>query len=579
MQAIYNTAQAAFDKEDWATAAENFTSIAAPPSDKPLSHSQAIIRARLAKAELQLGKLSLAISSGKMAATALDPAGGADAAEAWLTLADALRFNLEMQGAADAYDHAKRSASGPDSQVVNTWAELGTTFAYVVLDPAKAAASADAVVNDQASIKHIDKMHLAQIEALRGMAEANLGHPKDGMKYLRDAVAHSGGLSGDRASQLQITIRGDAATVPQLLHDNEGTHKYLAWTGAGHLEHADWISGAAVEPPTCNGAGDIQPDDTAVIQFAIDDHGYVTSAVPIYASRPGEMGIQFARTVKDWHWTSDAVVKMHPFWRSSLRLQIRCITRPPGLQLADSFYRATVSWFRSKNLPVGTIDADAPADVQAYFIYTNSQGVKSGVREYRHYRLKYLKDALPNFENRWPHTRANTWLHTELAYAMENAGDLKGAKPQLEAILAEPELALPSDDAIRRIVILHLAALKQHDGDMAGAKMLIDDAGITDQQCSLMDVRPVATETTVGSKAFPDTALRWGFNGFARTAFDIAADGSVIAARTVLSYPPFIFNAATEKAISKFRYLPPSIDGKALGCHGEMQTFSYKIAH
>ena len=338
----------------------------------------------------------------------------------------------------------------------------------------------------------------------------------------------------------------------------------MAWTVAGHLEHADWIGGADVEPPTCNGAGDIQPEDSAVIQFAIDDHGYVTSAVPIYASRPGEMGIHFARSLKDWHWTSDAVAKMSPFWRSSIRLQVRCITRPSGLQLSESFHQATVNWFRAKNLTVGTIDTDAPADVQAYFVYTHNQGFKSAIRNDRRNKLKYLKDAVPTFDTQWPQTRADAWLRTELAIAMENVGDLKGAKPQLETILAEPESVLPSDDAIRRIVVLHLAALKQHEGDVTGAKALINEAGITDQQCSLMEVRPVATENTVGSKVFPDTALRWGFSGFART---------------VLSYPSFVFNAATEKAVSNFRYLPPSIDGKALGCHGESLTISYKTAH
>jgi len=104
MQTVYNTGQAAFDKADWATAAESFTQLVAPPSDKPLSHSQAIIRARLASAELHLGKLSQALYSGKLAAAALDPAAGVDAADAWLTLADA-----------DAYSHAKRSISGPES--------------------------------------------------------------------------------------------------------------------------------------------------------------------------------------------------------------------------------------------------------------------------------------------------------------------------------------------------------------------------------------------------------------------------------------------------------------------------------
>ena len=55
---------------------------------------------------------------------------------------------------------------------------------------------------------------------------------------------------------------------------------------------------------------------------------------------------------------------------------------------------------------------------------------------------------MPAFDTQWPHTRADAWLRTELGIAMENVGDLKGAKPQLETILAEPESVLPSDDVM-----------------------------------------------------------------------------------------------------------------------------------
>ena len=51
-------------------------------------------------------------------------------------------------------------------------------------------------------------------------------------------------------------------------------------------------------------------------------------------------------------------------------------------------------------------------------------------------------------------------------------------------------------------------------------------------------------------------AEEWGFDGWVQAGFDIGADGSVKNARALISYPPFIFSDATEKAVSRFRYLP-----------------------
>ncbi len=627
-QAIYNEAQAAFDKEDWATAAKGFERIVLPPSGKSLPRAQAIIRAHLATCYLRLVRFDDAIESGKLAADGLSGQGGEDAADAWLTLGDALRFNLDMPAATDAYAKAMQQTGVPDVAIVKMRAELGAALANIVFDPAKAITHTDAVMGDPLIMKAMDKKQLAQIEDLRGMALANLGNPKEAIKFLRDAVLHSGGLSGNKVSLLQVGLRGDAAIVFQLLHDDTETHNYLSWTGAGHLKN-DWTSGSNVEPPICGGAGDIKPEDTAVVQFSVNDVGKVISAVPIYASRTGEMGIEFARTVKEWRWQPEAVLKLAPFWRASVRMQLRCIIKPRGSELQNSFYRATLAWLNSKVIGTWTFkglldhtilttseklsskenevslqvlvvrwaraihdrvehrslsgalykalnEANAPADVLAFFIVGDNSSGGYAFTNHAYASAKYLGQAIAGFELQWPHTRAAAWLRTERAIALERAGDFKAARPELEIVLSEPETALPDDDAIRRLATLHLAAIKQHDGDIAGAKTLITNAGITDQQCSLMDVRPIVTNNAAASVMFPQEAMRWGFNGFVRTAFDIAADGSVKNTPAVLAYPPFIFDESAERGISHFRYLPPSIDGSALGCSGQNMNIVYK---
>jgi outer membrane biosynthesis protein TonB len=92
----------------------------------------------------------------------------------------------------------------------------------------------------------------------------------------------------------------------------------------------------------------------------------------------------------------------------------------------------------------------------------------------------------------------------------------------------------------------------------------------------LFDVRPVATNRSVSTADFPNEALRWGFDGFVREAFDIDAAGRVQNARTILAYPPFVFGTAAEKTVAHFRYLAPVVDGGAAGCEGHALNLNYR---
>lgn len=65
--------------------------------------------------------------------------------------------------------------------------------------------------------------------------------------------------------------------------------------------------------------------------------------------------------------------------------------------------------------------------------------------------------------------------------------------------------------------------------------------------------------------------------GFAQTAFDINADGKVMRARTVKAYPPFVFGPGSEKIVSRFRYLPPTLNNVALGCSAMGRVFRFQM--
>lgn len=337
-QAIYNEAQAAFDRSDWKGAITGFELIVDPLGSRAANRSEAIIRARLAHAYLQDGRNAAARRSAMIAISALSQTDATELVDAWLTLGDASRFDLAMPAAIDAYRHALSIAPAADATAIRLKAELGIALAAMVNDPGKAAAALDAVLNDQSIIGNLTKSKLAEFEMLRGRAETNRGNFSEAVKYLARAVQHSGGLGGTKVSIAQVAIRGDAAIAYKLLGDDEKTREFLAWTGAGHLKSNDWTSGADIALPNCGGAADIRPEDTAVIEFAIDSDGKVVGAAPVYASRPGEMGMEFARAVRRWRWHPDAVAKLDPFWRASIRMQLRCLSTPPLGQVSDHFW-------------------------------------------------------------------------------------------------------------------------------------------------------------------------------------------------------------------------------------------------
>jgi len=140
-----------------------------------------------------------------------------------------------------------------------------------------------------------------------------------------------------------------------LLHQDEKTRKYLAYAGAGHLPNEDWFHGADTDPPVCG--PEIAPEDSAVVEFAITDDGRTAGVAPVWASRPGQTGIAFARAVREWRWRPDAVAKLNSFWRESIRIELRCATRPPPLALEEPFEAATRRWLASRKANLATIPA------------------------------------------------------------------------------------------------------------------------------------------------------------------------------------------------------------------------------
>ena len=135
-------------------------------------------------------------------------------------------------------------------------------------------------------------------------------------------------------------------------------------------------------------------------------------------------------------------------------------------------------------------------------------------------RVRAGASQLAALEQSDPNSAATAWFTLEYAIALESNGRFKDARPVLERVLAFPPAVLPEHDPVRDVATLHLAALLRVAGEPAAADANVKAAGITRAQCTLFDVHPVATDTSVSTADFPEKELRWGFDGFSRESFE-----------------------------------------------------------
>jgi hypothetical protein len=628
-QAIYDQAQAAYDQHDWAASSVGFARLL-PAGAQPLRRSEAVIASRLATALLHLDRLDEAQAWADRAVAAMPPSEPALVEEALLVEADVARARYDYPAAIKAYDQADALMAGQGVSDQLFRERMGLGFAGVTVDPAHVLKQLTAMSDDPSFSKTVNKQVLAQVEDLEARAAVNLGDTVTAARLIRSAVSDSGGLTTGKVSTSQVALRADAGIISRLRHDDEATHRYLAYTGAGHLEDMSWILDRSGELPVCDDVGDgVRSDDSVVITFAIADDGRVVGALPIYASRTGRLGETFARAVSTWRWDPDAIKKVDPFWRATLQLELRCVSRPRPAELGRSIQNEGVSWLRRHGVidtaelaslkegyvisvpaadprrtgpdaplflavtgrdklkaaavdaAFANLDADkAPAAVYAYLIDRYARDQARGLTSVFGATLAQAHGYAaftPKMAKRFAGDRALAWLYLQQALAFEDSGDFGAAQPLLQMVLAFNTTALPDDDALRRVTLLHRAIGLDRSGYSVEATKSLEQSGLTQDQCSLIDTHPVPQRMGGGAEDFPQEAERWQFQGFAQEDYDIADDGHVNNVRTVLSYPPYIFDASTEHLARSFRFVPPRLGGKSVGCQGREQIVKYSL--
>ena len=630
-QAVYDAAQAAFDKDDWTQASQGFAKLLPAEPGRPLSRSEAVIASRYATALFHLERLDEAQG---WISRSLQDLGQDDAtlvADAWITRGDVERLRYDYPEALKAYRQADAllASSGLSDQLVR--ARFGHAYVATTYDPSAVTPRLGALLADPAFAKAVPRDTLAQAEDLVARAAMNAGDKPAARHWMEKAVDDSGGLTTERVSIGQVTIRADAGIIARLQRRDDDARRYFTYTGAGHLKDMSWVVDHAGDLPVCGDAADeVRPDDSVVVTFAIGVDGAVVGAIPVYASRPGPLGAIFAKTVSSWRWNPEKLRKVEGFWRATLQLELRCVTRPQPAELGKTTYNELGQWLKQRGLitpaELATLEAnqylkvrsddarltqpggvvlrataarlpEEPAKIEQLWMEMEKVGAPpsafatlikdlagtrsvkgNGLKESARIRAQTYAEWLPRFRKAFPEDRAVSWIVLNQALALEDSGDFAGAQPLLETLTNRKPAGVPADDVLVHVAQLHQAIGLDRAGKAEAAKAVLERSGLTLDQCSLFDTHPVAESLKVASSAFPEEALRWQFEGFAQEAYDIDDNGGVKNVRTVVSYPPFVFDQATERAVTGFRYVPPRVGGKAVGCQAHRQSVSFRIA-
>lgn len=148
----------------------------------------------------------------------------------------------------------------------------------------------------------------------------------------------------------------------------------------------------------------------------------------------------------------------------------------------------------------------------------------------------------------------------------------KAASAWLEQVV--DDTALSASDPLKVGALIRLASMAQQRGDEAAAKAAFARSGLAANQCALVDDAPKLLK--VGG-TFPTEAQAWGFEGWTRTQFDVAADGKVIGSRAIVSYPPFIFTKAGVATLNSAWFSKSYRPDGGLACGANTQNVKFML--
>lgn len=629
LQEQYVAAQTAFDEGRMAEARSGFAAVLPRLDANPKMKQQAaVVRARMGAAASALGEPETAAALIGTALATLDPK-SPDGVNALLDLGRVQEQAIDFDAAARSYRAVIAASTTGDGAWLGATIGAARVLTFSDPEAARGYADAVLRVGATALAEKSQRDTYAQLLALRGRIDLNAKKPKEARVWLDKALIAAGGL-GSRVNAADVRIRGDLGLAAFFAGDMEATRKYLAYTGAGQLPEQGFELGADMPLPSCAPVGIVARDDMAVVEFQIADDGRVTGAAPVYATTPtAALEFARAVRGWSWRpeaaaklplfWRQTVRLELRCANRGPdagdriavgadsaawLERQGPIIDLPvaeaaalPGLR-AELARRTSADGANSPRLvpvqlalvsnSVRTADEaaqaianarriaeanDAPAELPIYLRLRQAEiGAELSAKRGRNNdqekgSIRAIEALLAELD-REGHgaTRGAALVAARLASWAGGAGDAARQAAAYRRIVATPAAALPDGDPLRQVARLGLASSEAAAKRIDSARALLAETGLTAEQCSAFPVPPVLTSTGAGSGDFPQEALRWGFEGIVRVAYDIDTAGHTVGVRTVVASPPLVFNEATERLARGIRYKPVFRDGATVAC-------------
>jgi tetratricopeptide (TPR) repeat protein len=593
---------------------------------RPTGKSLTFIRLRKGEALFDLNRLDESEASTRLGLEGL-PAGDAtlkgERFSALFRLGAIGELKLDYGAAVQNYREAEPQAPDVEQRINALTGAIRTNMFFDADQALKDADTALGLVDPAAKTA---KEWRGRIRTLRARTLLNLGRFKEARSELVIATDELGGLTL-KVDRFDLAARSDNAIAAHFAGEEEQAREYLAYTGAGRMDH-DFAMGVAMVPPPCGGAEGLRPDDFAIVEFSIDEDGSVTWAAPIYSSRQGAAALVFAQAVAGWSWTPEQVKQIPLLFRALTRVELRCSTAIQRPWIADMFAKDVSNWLASKNVAAFEVPdegvakkaklcrdelarretqfghdspavlpvlsalaanamfpwlerlaysrralqiaraAKAPGEVIAtYFLQERSIVPFSMIKAINDQGL--LDD--PNVQ---ASPRASAALHLARAEFLYFKKRREETIQELELIRNAP---VEKDDPLRAAALMRLASLRLATGDAQGAETAYRESGIGAEQCALLDMGPRLKHTSYSDNDYPSEVLRWGMEGWVKVENDILANGGTDNVRAVVAYPPLIFDKAATQIVGRSKFEVSFRPAGKLACGGESRSVHFAL--
>lgn len=473
----------------------------------------------------------------------------------------------------------------------------------------------------------LSKRDIAAVQTQVARVLLNEGREKEAYAELKDSLRKQGGLDTS-VDMFDLSTRSDLAIAASLNGDKEAARKYLAYTGAGRFKDSPFARARSMQPPLCGGATGLKPDDYAIVEFSLAEDGHIQRATPIYSTGGRSAAIAFASAVADWSWSPEVAKAIPPLFRFMTRIEIRCTTageRPAlTLPLAEAYaswikdqtktqagwhdqpdakaaplQRAAIAQSRANNDRASLLsalvglggnsvlgDAERRELLNEATSLAEAMGAPASARS--HIAIAYftakskdgrqLREALRTFLAR-PDVVADplsaATARLLIAAPGFRVGPASDAEPLLKAVATTPQL--PDGHPLKVAALLEQANQFAAKGNLEGARAMFDQTGLTAEQCAFIGLQPAMRRIGASSDDYPTDAVQMGFEGWVRTEFDVATDGTTIQPRVLTAYPPFVFNEAGAKISKGMRYTTSYRPAEGVACTARQESLAFRL--